>query len=75
MDFDIDQCEEMVNKNIKSLMGKDTEKEAAKFLNKVEDVNSLLQELMSKDKETVIINFCRLLNNISCLDLSWRLAF
>ena len=53
MDPDIDQCEEIINKNIKSVLGKDTEKEADKFLNKVEDVNVLLQELISKDKEKV----------------------
>ena len=53
MDPDIDQCEEIINKNIKSVLGKDAEKEADKFLHKVEDVNVLLQELMSKDKEKV----------------------
>ena len=74
MDFDIDQCEKMINKNIKSLLGKDGEKEADKFLGKVEDVNSLLQELMSKDKEKVWMLFRNSQNNISCLELRWRLA-
>ena len=54
MEPDFEQCKEMIEKNAnKSVLGKKEEKEAAKFLEKVEDVNTLLQELMSKDHEKV----------------------
>ena len=53
MELDIDQCEKMIDKNVRTILGKDAEREAAKFLDKVEDVNALLQELMSKDQDKV----------------------
>ena len=54
MDLDIEQCKDMINKNAnKSVLGKNEEKEATKFLEKVEDVSTLLQELMSKDHDKV----------------------
>ena len=53
MDIDVDQCREMIDKNVMPALGKESEKEALKFLEKVDDVNFLLQELTSKDASKV----------------------
>jgi len=47
--MDPSQIEQMLEENIRPLMGKKEEEEAEKFLGKIEDVNSMLGQLMSKD--------------------------
>lgn len=59
MDFDEAQIEQMVEKNVKSVLGNKYKEESETFLNKIDEVNAMLNGLISKDKDEVIISFLK----------------
>ena len=59
MNFDEAQIEQMVEKNVKSVLGNKYKEESETFLNKIDEVNVMLNGLISKDKDEVRICFLK----------------
>ena len=59
MNFDEAQIEQMVEKNVKSVLGNKYKEESETFLNKIDEVNVMLNGLISKDKDEVRISFLK----------------
>ena len=49
----------MVEKNVKSVLGNKYKEESETFLNKIDEVNVMLNGLISKDKDEVRISFLK----------------